>query len=222
MPSFQMNSYAKVVLSGLLISFLGALPFGTLNLTAFDIAASQSLEAAWWFAAAVVLVELGVVRLTLIGNERLHLGEKFSFYIIPFGIILLLYLALSSFQASVAVSEASSKIGLLPKISSAFVLGLLLSALNPLQVPFWMTWNKVLSGKGVLKKSKTSYNGYLLGIGIGTVSALALFILAGKYIFSNYDNYSTVTNILMGLLYLGFSIYLSYLFFKKRLNLKIQ
>lgn len=217
-----MDKYTKVCFSGLMVSFLGALPLGTLNLTAFDIAASQNLSAALWFALAVVLVELVVVRLTLFGNERIHFGEKLSVYLIPFGIVLLLYLSISSFQASANYTEIGSKMGLLPKISSAFLLGLLLSALNPLQIPFWMTWNRVLSSKGILEKSKSSYNLYLIGIGTGTFIGLGIFIAAGKYIFSNYESYSMITNLIMGLLYLGFSIYLMYLLIKKRLNLKIQ
>lgn len=217
-----MNKYSKVCFSGLLVSFLGALPLGTLNLTAFDIAASQSLNSAIWFAIAVVLVELIVVRLTLYGNERLHLGEKLSYYLIPFGIILLLYLAISSFLASASFSEVGSKINMLPQINSAFLLGLLLSALNPLHIPFWMTWNKVLTSKKILETSKKSYTFYLFGIGVGSLIGLGIFISAGKYIFTNYENYSMVTNLLMGLLYLGFSFYLMFLFVKKHLNLKIQ
>lgn len=216
-----MVKFLKICFSGLLISFLGALPFGTLNLTAFDIAASQGFVSAVWFAIAVVLVELAVVRLTLFGNERLQINEKVMYYLIPLGAILLLYLAISNFIASAGAAEVNSKIDLLPQLRSTFVLGLLLSGLNPLQIPFWMTWNKVLETKGVLKTSKTSYAFYLIGIGIGSLIGLGSFILAGKYLFTNYGNYSMVTNLLMGLLYLGFSFYLMFLFIKKRLNYKI-
>ncbi|WP_190811364.1 LysE family transporter [Flagellimonas sp. S3867] len=217
-----MNKYAKIGFSGLLVSFLGALPLGTLNITAFDIAASQSLVSAIWFAVAVVLVELIVVRLTLFGNEKLQFGEKMSNYLIPFGIILLLYLAVTSFMASTEISEMGSRINVLPQISSAFWLGFLLSALNPLHIPFWMTWNKVLSSRGILETSRSSYTLYILGIGVGSLLGIGLFIFAGKYIFTNYESYSMLTNLLMGLLYLGFSIYLMFLLVKKRLKLKTQ
>nr|WP_299174680.1 LysE family transporter [uncultured Allomuricauda sp.] len=217
-----MNKYAKIGFSGLLVSFLGALPLGTLNITAFDIAASQSLTSAMWFATAVVLVELIVVRLTLFGNERLQFGEKLSNYLIPFGIVLLLYLAITSFMASAQISEMGSKVNLLPQINSAFILGFLLSALNPLHIPFWMTWNKVLASKGILETSKKSYTLYITGIGIGSLMGLGVFIFAGKYIFTNYESYGMITNLVMGLLYLGFSIYLMFLLVKKRLKLKTQ
>nr|WP_293302700.1 LysE family transporter [Allomuricauda sp.] len=217
-----MIHYLKVAFSGLLISFLGALPLGTLNLTAFEIAASQGLLSALWFCIAVVLVELVVVRLTLFGNEKLQLNGKVMDYLLPLGILLLMYLSISHFMDSTRIAEVDSKIGLLPRFKSTFVLGFLLSALNPLQIPFWMTWNKVLENKGILETNRRDYTFYILGIGIGTLIGLGAFVLAGKYIFTNYNEYSKVTNLLMGLLYLGFSFYLMYLFIKKRFNYKTQ
>jgi len=217
-----MNKYAKIGFSGLLVSFLGALPLGTLNITAFDIAASQNLVSAMWFAIAVVLVELVVVGLTLLGNERLQFGEKVSYYLIPFGIILLVYLSITSFMASTQISEVESKIHVLPQNSSAFLLGLLLSALNPLHIPFWMAWNKVLSSKGILDTSKGAYTLYILGIGAGSLMGLGLFIFIGKYLFTNYNSYGMLANLLTGLLYLGFSIYLVSLLVKKRFKFKTQ
>ncbi|WP_197062591.1 LysE family transporter [Muricauda sp. MAR_2010_75] len=215
-----MQNYIKVCFSGLLISFLGALPLGTLNLTAFDIAASQDLVSALWFSVAVVLVELIVVRLTLFGNERLQLSDKLMIYLLPLGILLLLYLSITSFVDAASVSKASSKVNLLPQLQSTFVLGLLLSALNPLQIPFWMTWNKVLEKKDVLTASKSSYTFYLVGIGLGTMLGLAIFMLLGNSVFTNYGNYGLITNLLMGVLYLGFSFYLMFIFFKQRPNYK--
>lgn len=217
-----MPNYAKICFYGLLISFVGALPFGTLNLTAFDIAASQGPVSAVWFAVAVVLVELSVVRITLYGNERLPLGEKALRYILPFGIVFLLYLSLVSFMDMGSVPVTGSKADFFPQIKSTFALGLLLSALNPLQFPFWLTWNKTLDHKGILKHSNSHYVPYMLGIGLGTLIGLGIFIVAGKFLFANYGRYHTITNLLMGSLYLGFSFYLMFLFIKKRIHPKIE
>lgn len=217
-----MSNYVKVCFYGLLISFVGALPFGTLNLTAFDIAATQGLVSAAWFALAVVLVELSMVRITLYGNERLHLGEKAMTYILPLGIVFLFYLSLASFWDISSVPAANSKAGFFPQIESTFALGLFLSALNPLQLPFWMTWNKVLDHKGILRRSNVNYLFYITGIGLGTLIGLGIFIVLGKFIFTHYNQYHYITNLLMGLLYLGFSFYLMFLFIKKRIHHKIE
>lgn len=217
-----MSDYAKVCFYGLLISFVGALPFGALNLTAFDIAASQGLVSAGWFALAVILVELSVVRLALYGSERLHLGKRAMGYILPLGVVLLLYLSLTSFLDMSRMQTTDSTADFFPQIKSTFVLGLLLSALNPLQFPFWLTWNKVLDHKGILQNTSPHYIFYIMGIGLGTLTGLGIFIALGKFIFSNYDQYHDITNLFMGLLYLGFSFYLMFIIIKKRINYKIE
>lgn len=216
-----MGKYLKVVVAGMLISFVGALPLGSLNITAFDIAAGQGMVAALEFSLAAILVELIYVRLTLLGNEKLVLGNKFALYALPIAAALLLYLAITSFYAanSVGIPTGSSSF---PKITSPIILGFLLSALNPLQIPFWMLWNKYLLDKNILRHKISSYAGYMAGIGSGTFLGLLVFMLLGRYIVSNYDEYNTVTHFILGVLYLGFSCYLLILLYKKHLNLKTQ
>ncbi len=212
----------KVCLSGLAISFIGALPFGTLNLTAFDISASQGIVPALWFAFAVVFVELCVVRLALFGSERIKVSHQLGNYLFPLAILFLWYLAYSSFTGPISNGETIAKAGILVQMPSPFVLGLLLSTVNPLQVPFWMTWNKVLESRGILQSSKRHYVFYLIGIGLGTITALTTFIIIGAYFFDRYNDYNAITNILIGTVYLGFSFYLLFLLIKKRLKTNNQ
>lgn len=217
-----MGKYIKVGISGLLISFLGTLPLGTLNITAFSVAASKNIYEAIWFAIAVVLVELVVVRLTLFGDKKINFNGKLSFYLIPLAALFLVYLAIQSFMAINEVSEMNTSINLFPAIQSSFILGLLLSTLNPLQIPFWMGWNRVLIAKNKLQNTGSSYASYMFGIGTGTLSGLLVFIFLGSRIFENYEQYHMIVSLLMGFLYLGFSIYIMFLLYKKHLKLKIQ
>lgn len=217
-----MYSYLRVGISGLLISFLGALPLGILNITAFDIAATQNVTSALLFALAAIFVELAYVRLTLWGGQKINFGNRMAHYLIPLGIVFLMYLSISSFMNSFSDIKTEGSYLLIPKITSPILLGILLSALNPLQVPFWMTWSKVLENRGVLKSNLRSYGSYMAGIGIGTLIGLLVFIFAGKSIVANYWGYSQISNLILGIVYLGFSIYLLFLLYKKHLKLKIQ
>lgn len=79
--------------TGFLISFLGALPLGTLNVTTFQIAAVKEVSSALWFALAVVLVELIEVRLTLDWKGAIHLEHRLFYYVLPTASAVLLYLA---------------------------------------------------------------------------------------------------------------------------------
>lgn len=217
-----MVKYLKVGFYGFVISFLGTLPLGTINITAFNIAASTSINDAVWFIVAVVFVELMVVLLTLMGNEKINFEGKLFFYLIPIGAAVLLYMAAHSFITASSVEELNSTTPIFPGIQSSFILGILLSTLNPMHIPFWMTWNRILMAKRTLHKTKRSYTTYISGIGIGSLVGLLLFIFAGSHIFQNYDQYSMIINLSLGILYLGFSIYLIFLLYEKHLKLKIQ
>lgn len=217
-----MTKYLKVGFYGFLISFLGTLPLGTINITAFNIAASITVNDAIWFIVAVVFVEIFVVLLTLIGNEKINFDGKLSLYLIPMGAAVLLYMAVHSFITASKVEELNTAINIFPGIESSFVLGILLSALNPMHIPFWMTWNRILMTKGMLHKTRRSYMMYVSGIGIGSLVGLLLFIFAGSHIFQNYSQYSMIINLSLGVLYFSFFIYLIFLLYEKHLKLKIQ
>ena len=212
----------KVWVAGLLISFLGALPLGSLNITAFNISASQNVKNALLFSFAAIFVELVYVRLTLWGSQKIILEGKWQYIALSLAASLLLYLAITNLFASMHGADPDASKGILPKITSPILLGLLLSALNPLQIPFWLTWNKALETKKILEHTRTSFTCYMFGIGTGTLIGLLVFIYAGKLIVSNYGEYTQVTSFVLGLIYLGFSFYLLFLLYKKRHKLKIQ
>ena len=215
-----MNKYIKIALTGLLISFLGSLPFGTLNITAFNIAATQSINDAILFALAVVLVELLAVLLTLKGASKINYKSRIFYYASPLAVILLLYLATSSFTTAINPQEMNANSHLFPMIQSPILLGLLLSVLNPLHIPFWMGWNTALIGKGLLENTKNMHRYYITGIGIGSIGAYLIFIFSGNYIFKNYQEYNYIIAFILGCLYAGFALYLSFLFLKNHLKLK--
>ena len=210
-----MTTYIRTGSLGLIISFLGSLPIGTLNLTAFYIASRQSVEDALWFAIAVVLVELFVVRFTLWGDRKIKPNQDIVKYLLPLGAMLLLYLSISTFGHSSVALEPEQGRNFFPAIRSSFVLGLVLSLLNPLHIPFWMSWNRVLSSRNSLVVGWKSYTSYISGIGLGSMFGLLIFIFAGQYLFQNYHQYDHILNLILGLFYAGFSIYLFVLFLRQ-------
>lgn len=215
-----MNKYIKITLTGLLISFLGSLPFGTLNITAFNIAAVQNIGDAILFAIAVVFIELLAVVITLKSANKINFKSKFFYFVSPLAVILLLYLAVSSFNSALNPEEMNVNSHLFPMIHSPILLGLLLSILNPLHIPFWMGWNTVLIGKGLLENTKKMHRLYMTGIGVGSIAAYLIFIFSGNFIFKNYQQYNYMIAFILGFLYAGFAIYISFLFFKNHLKLK--
>lgn len=206
-----MEKLLKVALAGILISFIGALPLGSLNITAFDIAASEGAQPAFQFAIAVIVVEVLYVRLSLWGSKRLIIGDQWIRPLLVLGIILLVYLSFSNFMPK--PTEVVSNKNLL--LFSPIILGLLMSALNPLQFPFWITWNKVLSNKGLLKDTSKLYAFYITGIGLGTFLALSFFIWMGHSLVIDYAVYAKYSGKILGTIYLGFALYLIFQFYRR-------
>ena len=214
-----MNKLIQIGLIGLLISFLGSLPLGTLNITAFQIAVFQDVPSASWFAMAVVLIELLMVRITLKWSGTIDLRNRFFFYTLPIAALILFYLSISSFMSISEDRELSASLQLIPMIKSTFVLGLLLSVLNPMHIPFWMGWNNILIERKRLDKARGMQLSYMVGIGLGSMGGFMIFILLGKYIFQNLNQYNYIIAFIMGCIYLAFSFYMLFALYKNHLKL---
>lgn len=217
-----MKNSIVVFLYGLVISFLGSLPFGTLNLTAFQLATSGSLSDAYTFVAAVVIIELCIVYITLIAAHKIIQHRKlFSIFLVP-AILLLIYLSVSAFSSAGAVSSLHIHPSVFPGITSPLLLGILLSVFNPLLIPFWMSWNSILLAKKKMDNSSETKASYITGIGLGSAMAISLFIIVGKQSTEYLSGYHNLISYSMSLVYLGFALYLLFRHYKNRIKLQTQ
>ena len=91
---------AKVFLAGLLISFIGSLPLGTLNVAIFQLSIVAGVESALWFAMGYVVVEIIYVRLSLIAMQWIAKHQKVLKWMSIISFLLTLTLAIFSFLAA--------------------------------------------------------------------------------------------------------------------------
>src|SRR5689334_24769469 len=54
-----------------------------------------------------------------------------------------------------------------------------LSILNPLHIPFWLSWTNVLMDRNILIDAK-QFPAYVSGIGVGSLLGFQVFIAGGK------------------------------------------
>ncbi len=126
---------AKVFLAGLVISFIGSLPLGTLNVAAFQLSISSGTRTAMWFALGCVLVEIGYVRLSLVAMQWVSKNQKVIKWMSIVAFLITASLALISFLAAGQDSPNAERITITETINP-FLIGLLMSAINPAQIPF--------------------------------------------------------------------------------------
>lgn len=91
--------------------------------------------------------------------------------------------------------------------------------MNPLHIPFWVGWNSMLRAKNKLFKAKGMYLSYILGIGLGSLAGLFIFIVLGSYFFEYLGRFAGMTSFFMGSVYMAFAAYLMFMFFKHHIKL---
>jgi threonine/homoserine/homoserine lactone efflux protein len=191
------NKFFHIFIWGLLISFLGSLPLGTLNVVAMQIGIQESIQNAIWFSVGCLLVEMFYVRISLMGIDwvRKQQGLMKLLEWITLGIIVAL--AAGSFIAAFK-SGVNAKNVLLNNNLHRFVLGMLMCAINPVQIPFWLGWSTVLFTKKILEPRRFYYNGYIVGIGVGTLLGNYVFIFGGKWMIQRIANSEQYLNWVIG------------------------
>ncbi len=195
-----MGKYGKALLWGLAISALGTLPLGTLNVTAMQVAISDGLIHGIYFSLGVSLVEVAYVRISLVGIHWLRQHASLLRWMDWIAFAIVLTLAIGSFIAAMHPSETKSFV--LKTDLPLIVLGLLMSALNPVQLPFWLGWSSFLFSKKVLHPHAAYYNWYTVGIGIGTMAGLAVFVFGGRLLVDVLNTRQSIINYVIGTVFL--------------------
>jgi threonine/homoserine/homoserine lactone efflux protein len=178
-----MSKIIRIFFWGLLISFLGSLPLGTLNVAAMQIGIQESIKQALYFSLGSMLVEMIYVRISLIGIDWIRKQEKLMKVMewVTFGIVAAL--AVGSFIAAMKGGD-NAKNPILNNDMNRFLLGVVGCAINPVVVVFWFGWSTVLFTKKILEPVNSQYNSYIVGIGLGALAGNCLFIFGGYYLYS--------------------------------------
>jgi threonine/homoserine/homoserine lactone efflux protein len=166
---------------GLLISLLGSLPLGSLNVMAWRIYnVEQSLMNALMFSLGVALVEVIYVRISLVAMKWVIRNKKLFKALEWFTIVLFLVLAAYTFFSSTKQEEKVFYYS--SNYLIQFMYGVGLCAINPVQIPFWFLWSTYLVSNKKLETRSDHYNFYCVGIGIGTLLGEAIYVFGGEFL----------------------------------------
>ncbi len=192
-----MPKLLRIFFWGLIISFLGSLPLGTLNVAAMQIGIQESIMNAMYFSFGSLLVEMIYVRISLVGIDWVRKQEKLLKVMELATLFIILALAVGSFVAAMQNGENSKNV-ILNNNMHRFLLGMFLCAINPVQIPFWFGWSTILFTKKILEPLNSNYNIYIVGIGIGTLLGNAVFIFGGKWVVERIHNSEQYINWVIG------------------------
>lgn len=187
----------KIFCWGLLISFLGSLPLGTLNIAAMQIGIQENINHALWFSIGSMIVEMVYVRISLIGIDWIRRQVKLMKVMEWVTLAIILALATGSFIAAIK-GGGNTKNVMLNNDMHRFLLGMFMCAINPVVVIFWFGWSTVLFTKKILEPKPAQYNSYIVGIGLGAFAGNCVFIFGGKYIVEKINNSQQYLNWVIG------------------------
>src|SRR5215213_2724309 len=191
-----MKKLLRIFFTGMFISFLGSLPLGTLNIAAMQIAISSGITNALFFSLGSLSAEVVYVRLSLVAMDWIRKQQKILKALEWVTFFIVLALAIASFYAALHHNIKENPI--LTSSLHPFLLGLMMSALNPVQIPFWFGWSTVLFTKKILLPENSHYNIYIIGIGLGTLLGNCVFIFGGKLIANKINNNQNILNWIIG------------------------
>jgi len=186
----------KIFFWGLMISFLGSLPLGTLNVAAMQISVQENIRSAIYFSLGSLLVEMIYVRISLVGINWIRKQKKLFRWMEWITLAIVVALAVGSFAAAMHSHHAKNVI--LHNNINRFLLGVMLSAISPMQIPFWFGWSTVLFTKNILQPKNSYYNIYIIGIGLGTLFGNFVFICGGKWIVEKLNGNQNLMNWIIG------------------------
>jgi len=167
----------KNIFIGFLVSFLGSLPLGYLNIIGVDIFSKLGIDSLIFYLFGVTLVEAVVIYFTVIFANQLAENKKILKVIDFFGVFFFLLLAYLFYAHS---NQSSEELNYLDDYNhySPFVIGMVLCSLNFLQIPFWMGWNLYLINAEYISLAKKLKFYYIIGTLIGTFfGMLAVIVL---------------------------------------------
>lgn len=139
------------------------------------------IEQLMYYLFGVVLIEAVVIYYTLQMMHKLHLNPKWKSRVSVFSILFLFFMAYYFYSKDVKIAENTEVTTTLFQFP-AFLTGVFLSCLNFAQIPFWMSWNLLLTNGNYISVEKTPKWFYVIGTLIGTFSGMLLLISGIKSI----------------------------------------
>jgi len=189
-----------IIFMGFLVSFLGQLPLGNMSFTATQICIQEDAKKAWQYAFGVAIVEMIYLRFALTGMDWVVQHRNLFLFLGWLTVVLFLGLGVMAFITA-GKQHGEKKALILNNKINRFVLGLTMSALNPVQIPFWFLWTSTLIQAQILPIATIPFNEFTIGAGTGTLMGLAVYIHGGNWLVSKMKASNKTLNKIMGLIF---------------------
>lgn len=205
----------KNIFVGFLVSFIGSIPLGYLNIIGFEVYSNSGIDNLVLYLFGVITIEAIVIYCTLIFANKLANNKQLIQFIEIFSIVFMLVLAYVFYAQSKA--EVSNENLLTSYIGySPYLIGIIFSSLNFMQIPFWLAWNLyVINAKYITVGRKLNFL-YLAGTLIGTFFGILSVVMILNYASESTNVFSKyLLSHFIPLFFITMALYQTYKYYKK-------
>lgn len=205
----------KNILVGFIVSFVGSLPLGYLNIVGVEILSKWGLNNLISYLFGVIVIEAVVIYFTVIFASQLAENSKLMKFIDFFAVFFLLIIAYLFYKYSNQSVEDHNYLEDYVQYSPILI-GMVLCGLNFLQIPFWLAWNLYLmNGKYIVLAQKLKFH-YILGTLVGTFFGMLVVIVLLNSLSQQLLDYSKfIIPIVIPLFFVGLAVFQGYKVYKK-------
>jgi threonine/homoserine/homoserine lactone efflux protein len=186
----------------LIVSFLGSIPPGSINISVMQYAMQEKKAAALSFALAAALVEFVyagfAVKFQMLLTENISFSNTFRIISASLLVILGVYNLIKK-DISKPNTDKSEK-------RNAFKKGTLIAMANPLAIPFWLAVTAYLDNINWINLTDNNFLFYVIGISVGTFSLLAVLTWLGAKFSAVQGNKFVILRV-PGLIFISMGVY---------------
>ena len=205
----------KNIFIGFLVSFIGSIPLGYLNVVGYDVFKKFGLNETVSYLLGVISIEFFVIFFTLLFANQLIANHKLLKFIEGFSVVFMFALAFVFYTSASSETTNPSVLERYVKYSP-FVVGLILSSLNFIQVPFWTSWNLYLLNGNYIEISKSRKYFYIFGTVFGTFSGMLVLIFSLNYLTSEFEFFKLfLFQFIIPIVFVALGIFQGFKFYKK-------
>ncbi len=192
----------QVFLAGLIFSFLGSIPPGTMNLAVLQLGLEQKIKTALRFSLAVAIIEYPYAWIAVEFEDWITSSPVIieNFQLIT--AIVMTVIGLFTIWSARKPSDFSVRFN-----ESGFRRGLVLSILNPMAIPFWIGITAYLKAQEWIDLSTAGLlHSYVFGTSVGVLLLLILFTFLAKRL-SGYVTNNALVKLIPGITLLVLGLY---------------
>ncbi|TAE25432.1 MAG: hypothetical protein EAZ91_19195 [Cytophagales bacterium] len=200
--TLAMNVHVLNLALGLVVSLLGTLPLGVLNLTALRLTVQQGVRAAVRFAVSCALMEFLYAYVAVWSAKWVSQSALLKPLTGWLTALVLFGLGVYYLRKPPATPTAPAMDSVGP-----FRLGVQLSLLNVAAFPFWTFYTTLLTQQGLVRlDNQPQLLLYVFGISVGTLLGLGVFVWGGHWLTGRFAHRLHQTDRLMGWLLIGLGL----------------